>query len=425
MNRDDKVIMNMLKEKIYIFKRKLQALGSGICFYMCRLFPIDKKLISVCTFEGRGGFGCNPKYIVEALHKLDSTYSYVWFVNDINKELPEYIKKVPNTVLSRAYWLTRSMVWIDNYRKPYGTKKRKGQLYINTWHATQGFKSIGLWRGKAFSTMAYLVSKNDSDMVDFFVTDSKWCDEVNPKGMVYDGNFLKVGAPRCDVLYGDRSKYKKTFRLKHKISEDAKVVMYAPTFREGSKNGKRLVFSEIWSIDFNRLIENLKKRFGGEWYVCIRVHPQRAEACKEYKNTDIQKYILDESKADDMYEILAAMDAYITDYSSAAMDASLTHMPVFMYADDIVQYTKDRGSLLWNLSDDTSKPVTNNKKMTPNLDLILPFSVSKDNDELERNILNFNKKEYLDKIKKYEDGVELVFNGDASEKVAREIVKFR
>ena len=63
--------------------------------------------------------------------------------------------------------------------------------------------------------------------------------------------------------------------------------------------------------------------------------------------------------------------------------------------------------------------------MTPNLDLILPFSVSKDNDELERNILNFNKKEYLDKIKKYEDGVELVFNGDASEKVAREIVKFR
>lgn len=159
--------------------------------------------------------------------------------------------------------------------------------------------------------------------------------------------------------------------------------------------------------------------------MCIRVHPQLAEACKEYKNTDIQKYILDESKADDMYEILAAMDAYITDYSSAAMDASLTHMPVFMYADDIVQYTKDRGSLLWNLSDDTSKPVTNNKKMTPNLDLILPFSVSKDNDELERNILNFNKKEYLDKIKKYEDGVELVFNGDASEKVAREIVKFR
>ena len=412
----------MSKEKIYIFKRKLQALGNSICFYLCRVFPIDRKLVSVCTFEGRGGFGCNPKYIVEALHKLDSTYKYVWFVNDKNKEFPEYIKKVSNTLWNRAYWLTRSKVWIDNYRKPYGTVKRKGQLYINTWHATQGFKSIGLWRGKAFSTMAYLVSKNDSDMVDYFVTDSKWCDEVNPKGMVYDGAFLKVGAPRCDILYGDRSEYKRMFRTKHNIPEDAKVIMYAPTFREGSRNGKRLVFSEIWSFDFKRLLDDLKRRFGGEWYVCIRVHPQLAGIVKEYKNEEIQKYIIDESQADDMYEILAAMDAYITDYSSAAMDASLTHMPVFLYADDIEQYTKDRGSLLWNLSEDTSKPVTNNKRMTPNLDLELPFSISKNNDELEKNILNFDGKKYLDMMKKYEDGVELVFNGNASEKVARKIV---
>ena len=41
--------------------------------------------------------------------------------------------------------------------------------------------------------------------------------------------------------------------------------------------------------------------------------------------------MIDASKADDMYEILAAMDA------------SLTHMPVFIYADDIEQYIKDGG----------------------------------------------------------------------------------
>lgn len=32
-------------------------------------------------------------------------------------------------------------------------------------------KAIGLWRGKAFSKMAYLVSKNDSDMIDRVVID--------------------------------------------------------------------------------------------------------------------------------------------------------------------------------------------------------------------------------------------------------------
>ena len=228
-----------MKERSYIFYRKVKASLNKLCFYLCSIFPIKNKLISVCTFEGKGGFGCNPKYIVEELHRRNPNYEFVWFVNDMSKEFPNYIKKVPNTLWSRAYWLSRSKVWIDNYRKPYGTRKRKGQIYINTWHATIGFKSIGLWRGDAFSKMAYLVSQNDSKMIDRVVIDSEWCAEMYPNGMVYDGDFLWAGAPRCDALYGDRKKYKDAFCKKHGISRDSKIVMFAPTFREGSKNGKR------------------------------------------------------------------------------------------------------------------------------------------------------------------------------------------
>ena len=412
----------MTHEDLYILKRKIQALGNKICFLICRFFPIDNKLVSVCTFEGRGGFGCNPKYIVKALHDKCPEYRFVWFVNDMDKAFPPYIKKVPNTIWSRAYWLSISKVWIDNYRKPYGTIKRKKQLYINTWHATQGFKGIGLWRETAFSKIAYLVSKNDSDMVDYFVTDSKWCDEVNPKGMIYDGEFLKFGAPRCDILYGNREEIYESYRKKNNLSSNAKIVMYAPTFREGTKDGKSSVFSEIWSIDFWRLIKNLEKRFGGKWYLCIRVHPQLANSFDKFEDENLKDLILNESQADDMYEILAAMDVFITDYSSAAMDASLTHMPVFLYADDIEQYTKDRGSLLWNLSSDTDKVITNNKKMTPSLDLVLPFSVSKSNDELEKRILGFDEDTYLAKILNYEKGIDLIFDGRASERIADMII---
>lgn len=411
----------MKKEQLYIKKRKIIAFINKLAFYLCRIFPINKRLISVCTFEGRGGFGCNPKYIVQELHSLDKRFKFVWFVNDMNKQFPEYIKKVPNTLWSRAYWLTRSSIWIDNYRKPYGTVKRKKQLYINTWHATQGFKSIGLWRGNAFSAMAYLVSKNDSDMVDYFVTDSLWCDEVNPKGMLYNGPVLKYGAPRCDALYGDREKKKKEFREIHKLPLESKLVMFAPTFREGSVNGKRTVFSEIWSLDFKRLLKNLTERFGGDWYICLRVHPQLADKMSGYKDSELGSRIINESKADDMYEILAAMDMFITDYSSAAMDACLCKMPVYLYADDIEQYTKDRGSLLWNLSSDTSKPVTNNKVMTPNLDLILPFPIAKDNDEMEKIIADFDQRKYEYKLDEYMNRIGLIFNGNASNRVAKMI----
>jgi CDP-glycerol glycerophosphotransferase (TagB/SpsB family) len=409
------------KEMKYIRKRKRQAFRESLCFYACRIFPVRRNLISVCTFEGKGGFGCNPKPLVEELHRQNPKLQFVWFVNDMTKEFPDYIRKVPNTLWSRAYWLSRSKVWIDNYRKPYGTKKRKGQYYLNVNHYTIGIKCTGLWRGEGFSPMAYLVSKNDSDMIDDLVIDSKWCEEISSKGLVYEGTYQKTGAPRCDVLYGDRSDAKSRFRKKHHIPEDAKVVLFAPTFREGAKDGKRFVFSEIWTIDFQRLLDNLQKKFGGKWYLCVRVHPQLAPTFQEYKNPEIQDRIIDESQADDMYEILAGMDAYISDYSSACFEAGFAHIPVFLYADDIQKYAKDRGALMWNIATDPRERIGNNKIMTPNFDVKLPFSLASDNEELEKDIMEFDKAKYDKVLNEFHEKVGLVFNGRASENLANKI----
>ncbi len=413
-----------MTEKQYIRYRQLKAFGNSICFYLCRIFPIKKNLISVCTFEGKGGFGCNPKYLVQELHKEHPEYEFVWFVNDMNKEFPDYIKKVPNNLLSRAYWLTRSKIWIDNYRKPYGTVKRKGQYYLNVNHYTIGIKCTGLWRGEGFSKMAYLVSKSDSDMVDALVIDSKWCEDVSPKGFVYNGTYLKTGAPRCDILYGDRTEQKLTFRRKHGIPDDAKVVMYAPTFREGAKDGKRFVFSEIWSIDFKRLLDTLEKKFGGNWYLCVRVHPQLAPTFEDYKNPELEGRIINESQSDDMYEILAGMDVYITDYSSACFEAGFTGMPVFLYADDVRKYALDRGQLMWNLATDDRLHIGNNKDITPEFNIEIPFSLARDNNELEYDIISFNNDKYQEKLSSVFNQMKLVFTGRACEKMTGVIKKY-
>lgn len=407
-----------LNERQYIAYRKIKALGNRICFHLCRIFPIRKNLISVCTFEGKGGFGCNPKYLVQELHKRNPDYQFVWFVNDMDKEFPDYVKKVPNTLWSRAYWLSVSKVWIDNYRKPYGTCKRKKQYYLNVNHYTIGIKSTGLLRGEGFSRMAYLVSRNDSDMIDGLVIDSAWCEQCFDRALVYQGNFLKTGSPRCDVLYGDRSGYREKFRRKHGLPPEAKVVLFAPTFREGAKNGKRSVYSEVWSIDFKRLLETLEKRFGGLWYICVRVHPQLAPAFREYKNESVQERLIDESQADDMYEILAGMDAYITDYSSACFEAGFAEIPVFIFADDIQRYADSR-NLMWNLASDPLDHITNNKDMTPELDLVFPFPVATDNAGLEKIILKFDKENYQKGLERFRKNAELIFDGRASEKLAQ------
>lgn len=411
-----------MTENNYIRYRKLKGLGTKILFLINRIFSIDEKLISVSTFEGRGGFGCNPKYVVEELHKRRPDYKFIWFVNDLNKEFPEYVIKKKNTVWERAHWLTKSKVWIDNYRKPYGTIKRKGQFYLNTWHAMIGFKATGLWRGKAFSEIAYMVSKNDSDMVDYFLVDSEWMKEENPKGLVYDGEYLKTGTPRCDSLYGDRSEYKNNVRRKYGISEASKILMFAPTFRETAIDGRRMVYSEVWSIDFERLVNNMEKRFGGKWYIALRLHPQLADKFEGIKGQNLSEIMIDLTGESDLYDVLPGMDAFITDYSSAAMDAACMHIPVILYADDLEEYTRDRGSLTWDFTNDSKVPVYSNKNIVPHFDVKLPFSIAQDNNELEEVILNFDADGYEQDLLKYEDGVGLLFDGKASERVADTII---
>lgn len=53
-------------------------------------------------------------------------------------------------------------------------------------------------------------------------------------------------------------KYKQ-MRAEHQIPQDAKILLYAPTFRGGSQNGQRSVNTEEATIDFEQLIEALEK----------------------------------------------------------------------------------------------------------------------------------------------------------------------
>ena len=100
-----------MNEKNYIRYRKLKAFGVRLCFHLCRIFPIRHNRISVCTFEGKGGFGCNRKYVVEELHKKDPNLGFVWLVNDMDKEFPDYIKNFSGgSVAYSVYFFTLCFV---------------------------------------------------------------------------------------------------------------------------------------------------------------------------------------------------------------------------------------------------------------------------------------------------------------------------
>lgn len=411
-------------EQKYIYKRKRRAFGESLLYYFFRIFPIQRNKITVCAFEGKSGFCCNPRYIVEELNRRDGGYRFVWLVNDLSKQFPDYVRPVRNTLWNRAFHLSTSKVWIDNYRKPYGTKKRKGQYYLQTWHGALAFKTLGLWRGEGFSKIAYLVSKNDADMTDYVICDSEWGRQVYPKGLVYDGAYLKYGSARCDILVNSRQQQYVKIRESYHLPKGAKIVMYAPTFRETGQRGQRGVFVEENTLDFSRMIKNLSSRFSGEWYLFLRLHPQLASQMEKYPLEGLEERTVDVSQADDMCEVMAAVDALVTDYSSAAMDAGFADIPVFLYADDIEQYTENRGGMFWTFPEKGAGPIVSNKAITPDIDATLPYPLARNNEELEINILNFNQEKYRLGVKEFAEAIELVNDGKASQRAADQVERW-
>lgn len=389
----------------YIKKRKRQAMLLSARFLLMRVFPVKKNKIVFSSYEGDGGFCCNPRYIAEELHKQRPDLELVWLTKEINRAFPDYIKVKPYSSWSLAYQLSTARVWIDNYRKPFGTLKRKGQLYIQTWHASIGFKAVGLYRGDAFPEIARLVSEWDANLTDYVISNSDYCDRVYPKKLLYSGPTLRTGSPRVDCLINDRENLHKMIRDRLGLSEEIKLVLFAPTFRGGNQKGKKEVISEIPQIDFDRLISELKQRFGGEWNVLLRLHPQLAAKMDKMPLLSEDERLIDVSQEPDMSEILGASDLLITDYSSCAFDAAFAEIPVILFADDIQEYKANRGEFMWKREE-------------------LPFSIAENNDEVELIIRSYDYDEYKNQVDSFMMLHNVVEDGQACERIVGEIKKY-
>lgn len=396
--------MRSSQEEKYVRMRLRKAGVQSLLFYFFRCIPIKKKKMVFCCIEGSTGYSCNPKYIaeeiLERMEKKGSSYELVWLVNDTAKQFPAGIKVVRNTLWNRAYHLTTAAIWIDNSRKQLEVRKRKGQTYIQTWHAKLGFKPTCLDRGSSFSKIAYQVSKHDADMTDYVLSNSKWYEDTLPTGMLYEGAVIRSGSPRCDLLVAPVEHFRDKVREKYHLSGDARLILYAPTFRGGSQGTGRMIETGEQLVDLAILVQAMEERFGGNWYVMLRLHPQLASQNTTVPvDTRMAGKVLDISREDDMYELLAGTDAFITDYSSAAFDAAIMKIPVFIYAEDLQEYEKERGSLLWDMEK-------------------LPFPVARDSQQLADVIRDFKESEYRKALDELFVSVDLLEDGKASARVA-------
>ena len=143
-------------------------------FYLLRIFPIKKNKVIACVSAGRR-YDDNQKYIMEELHQLCPEADIVWVTDKrFIHELPEWIRPVKWRSWRWLYEYATAKIWTNNCTEPDYFVKRKGQLYVETWHGGLGIKKVSgdiIGHYAANRTKTYFL-KNASDMADVFISNS-------------------------------------------------------------------------------------------------------------------------------------------------------------------------------------------------------------------------------------------------------------
>lgn len=306
--------------------------------FIFSLLPVRHKKILFLSYYG-SQYGCNPKYISEYIKENSNDYDIVWAFNAPEKYTIPDIRKVKYHSLSFFYELCTAKFIITNYRMPLFFKKRKRQIYIQTWHSSLRLKTIEKDAESKLSPEYVKMAKQDSKAIDCLLSGCRFSTDIFKSAFWYNGFILECGTPRNDLFFNQASDVKQKIARIYSIAEQSRIVLYAPTFRQDYR-------LDYYNIDYTKLVQALSARFGGEWKVLVRLHPHLQQFSKQLLS---EKNVIDATSFDDIQELLAASDILISDYSSLMFDFALTGRPCFLYVPDLDEYTKKDRKLYFDI----------------------------------------------------------------------------
>lgn len=329
-----------MKYHIKVFVQKMIA----ILIFPIRLFPVKPGRILFLSLEGGSldEYSCNPKYICEYFLKHPTgKHELVWLFRNpaLHADLKEkgivtgkhftpkgvYYALTSETVITNGGYLT----WF-----PF----RRSQTVINTWHGGGAYKKLeNDMRGANHASMVRM--QHAAKNTDLFLSSSGLFTEHVIRGAFsYRGEVMSCGMPRNDcLLNASETTFSKDVLLeKLNLPENAKLLLYAPTFRGDEAK-------DFLPLQVNDLYNVLNSAGQDKWYILYRSH-LHSHAAVQIEDPDGR--CINVSAFPDTQELLFGIDMMITDYSSIVWDFCLTDKPLYLYTPDYETYTADRGFYL-------------------------------------------------------------------------------
>lgn len=350
----------------------------------------ENKILFVCN--GGRKYGDNIAPIYQFLLKDEDLkdWSFVWaFTNPNENSLQDKERTILCKIDSIRFYIEAltSKCWITNISVQRGLSfQKKNTIYINTWHGVP-LKLLGL-----DDTKGYSFRNKNPEVFDLMIAASEYDLPIMKRAFHVKNNNVKLtGYPRNDILFTcDKNAIRMNTRKELGASEETKVVLYAPTYRDfnSTKNG------DI-TFDLPITIEKFSKCCAKEYSLWVRMH----------ELTDIAQYgsskIVDVTKYESNFQLLIAADVLVSDYSGIIFEYALLEKPIIIYAFDLDEYREKRGLYV-------------------DIEKDFPFHVSRTEDDLNKYLMKMDYDEECKKTREFKNKYGLV-EGNATSRVTMEI----
>ena len=376
-------------------KQKIKyAIEHGVqnALQLLRVLPLQDR-VNFIAFSGRQ-YSDSPRRISELLLREHPEIQQVWAFNEPEKFrfLEEKgIKVVKYKSLEYLYYVMTSRVYVDNAEFWSALKFRPGQMVLETWHGGGAYKRVGGHRIDVNEREQQHAVEKMNKITLFLSSSRAFTKFVIRDAYQYHGEVLECGLPRNDDLLNPDPAVPARVRQALDIPGNAKVLLYAPTFR----NSHSL---DLYDVDFARLKAALEARFGGEWIIVLRMHYYLADKAM----ASSAPYLRNATDYPDMQDLLQCADVLLTDYSSCMWDFSLMEKPCFLYARDIAEYRGER---------DFYTPIDS-----------WPFPLAADNDALVQVISEFDENAYRADTARHHAELGSTESGTAAKQCVKRIV---
>ena len=286
---------------------------------------------------------CNPAGIARMLRKIRPDVTRYWSVVDGSVAIPDGdIRLIEG---SREWWRVRGSARVlivnDWLRKRY--RRGPHQHVLQTWHGTM-LKRLALDRPRV-GLRTRIAIRRESARWDALLTQNTYSSRIFASAYDFDRPTWDEGYPRNDRLVTgvDADRIRRAIG----IPDDARVVLYAPTWRDDRTE-------MVDYLDLTRFASEL----GDEYVLLVRGHSRTLRYGRDVEGSRL----IDVTSYPKITELLEVSDVLVTDYSSVMFDFAATARPIVFFTPDLAHYSADLRGFYFDLLAEAPGPIARTRE---------------------------------------------------------------